>query len=266
MNGPASRELLDLTGQVALVTGAARGIGRGVAIRLADAGAAICLVDRDEVQASHVAAEIAAAGGKSHIVGADVSRPEDAARAVSTCVGELGGLHVLVNNAGVFPFSPVLNTSEALWDKVLDVNLKGAFFFAQAAARQMKKGGGGSIVNISSVGSLHPTGALAAYDASKGGLSMLTRALALELAPFGIRVNSICPGAISTPGMKQAMDVMRVGGRSEDEVRAGLTARVPLGRIGEPDDVARATLFLASRAAEYVTGASLVVDGGHLLT
>ena len=171
---------------------------------------------------------------------------------------------MLVNNAGVFPISPAEATTEQIWDRVLDINLKGAFFFAQAAAEAMVKGGhGGAIVNIASIDAMHPSGALAHYDASKGGLLMLTRSLALELAPKKIRVNAVCPGAIHTPGADVALSAM--GGGDTGRAKAAFAKRIPLGRMGDPDDIARAVLFLATDASSYMTGSTLVVDGGYLV-
>ncbi len=178
-----------------------------------------------------------------------------------------GGVDILVNNAGVFPMMPALEIDEAHWDKVLDVNLKGAFFFSQAAARHMTRTLRGSIVQIASIDALHPTGNLAAYDASKAGLVMLTRSLAKELGPQGVRVNAICPGGVTTPGVTSSLGAMaEVMKTTPDKLLASFGEKVPLGRMGVPDDIARAALFFASRMSSWVTGAVLVVDGGTLLT
>ncbi|HSQ61975.1 MAG TPA: SDR family oxidoreductase, partial [Polyangiaceae bacterium] len=173
---------------------------------------------------------------------------------------------ILVNNAGIFPPAPALDLSEATWDRVLSVNLKGAFFLAQAVAQQMiRQGDGGAIVNIASIDALHPTGRLAHYDTSKAGLVMMTRSLAFELGPNRIRVNAVAPGVIQTPGADAALAVL-AGSGSPGQLKSKFVSRIPLGRLGTPDDVARAVLFLVSEAADYITGSTLVVDGGFLLS
>jgi NAD(P)-dependent dehydrogenase (short-subunit alcohol dehydrogenase family) len=179
-----------------------------------------------------------------------------------------GRVDILVNNAGIFPFAPALELTERMWDRVLEVNLKGTFFCAQAAAQQMVTAGkGGRIVNIASIDALHPTGALVHYDASKGGVAMMTKSLAKEFGPYGITVNAIAPGSIATPGASSAtVATVATQGANVEEMTAAFLARIPLGRTGQPDDIATATLFLASDAASYVTGSLLVVDGGYLLS
>ncbi len=259
-------ELFDFKGRVAIVTGGAMGIGEGIARRFAEQGATVVLADVDESKGNEVVRDLArSGGGKPLFVRTDIRDVVQAERLVQTTVAERGRLDVLINNAGVFPVAPAMTTTPELWNRVLEVNLRGPFFLTQAAARQMKsQGTGGSVVNIASIDSLHPTGQLAAYDASKGGLRMLTRSLALELSPLGIRVNAIAPGSIATPGAAAAS-----AGASASDVTKMLeafTARTPLRRMGEPDDIACAALFLASRAASYVTGVTLVVDGGYLLS
>jgi NAD(P)-dependent dehydrogenase (short-subunit alcohol dehydrogenase family) len=261
---PSLAALLSLHGSTAVVTGAARGIGRACAAVLAEAGARVWIVDVDEDAGTTAAHAI---GGR--FVQADVSRAEDATKTIDLVTARDGRIDVLVNNAGVFPMRAFLDVDEALWDRVLDTNLKGAFFFAQAAARHMARGPhGGSIVNVASIDALHPTGRLTAYDASKGGLVMLTRALALELAPLRIRVNAVCPGGVDTPGADAATATMaRQLGTTVEALRAGSTTqRVPLGRLGQPDDIARAVLFFATALSSWVTGDVMVVDGGRLLT
>lgn len=259
------RDLLDLSGRVAIVTGAAMGIGQGVAFRLAEAGAAVVVADRDLDAAQDTVNLIAERGRHAMAVRVDVSQVADAQAMVQAAMDAYGRVDILVNNAGIFPFAPALELTEQLWDRVMDVNLKGAFFCAQAAAKAMvKAGNGGRIVNIASIDALHPTGALAHYDASKGGMAMMTKSLAKEFGPYGITVNAIAPGSIATPGASAA--TVATQGANVEEMMAAFLERVPLGRTGQPDDIATAALFLASDAASYSTGSLLVVDGGYLLS
>ncbi|MCI4358031.1 MAG: SDR family oxidoreductase [Thermoplasmata archaeon] len=259
-------DFFDLKGRVAIVTGGAMGIGEGIARRLAEQGASVVIADVDEEQGARTAADISrTAPNKSTFVRADLRDLGAVERAVETTVREFRRVDILVNNAGVFPFAPALEVSPEMWDRVLNVNLRGAFFMAQAVGRQMKQGGaGGAILNIASVDAVHPTGQLSAYDASKGGLRMLTRSLAFELAPHAIRVNAIAPGSIQTPGALAATSLPRDVDLAK--LAEQFLARIPLHRMGEPDDIARAALFLVSSAASYVTGVTLVVDGGYLLS
>jgi len=252
----------------ALVTGAGRSIGRAIALRLAEAGAALLVADVDLDGGRETVEAIAALGGTAEAMVADVANVAEGRAAVAEAVAAFGRLDVLVNNAGIFPFAAALTLAEEQWDRVLDVNLKGAFFLARAAARLMIAARrGGRIVNVASVAALRPSGNLAHYDASKGGLLALTRALALEFAPHGITVNAILPGEIDTPGTRgNASELDQEGGVAVMDMRAPeFLARIPLGRLGTPEDVANAALFLASGASAYITGASLVVDGGYLL-
>lgn len=261
-------QLFDLTGKNALVTGAAKGIGQAIALRLAEAGAEIMVADIDLDSAQETVTRIESLGGKATLIRLDTSNVADA-RAVIENITQTGGrCDILVNNAGIFPFATALDLTEASWDQVLDVNLKGSFFLAQAVAKAMIAGGcGGSIVNIASIDGLHPTGNLAHYDASKGGLVMLTKSLAKEWGPQGIRVNAIAPGSIATPGAAAATSAsMPSTSISSVGMMESFLARIPLGRTGEPDDIATAVLFLVSHAASYVTGSLLLVDGGYLLS
>jgi 2-deoxy-D-gluconate 3-dehydrogenase len=260
--------LFDLTGKCAIVTGGAAGIGRGIAGRLAEAGASVLIADVNAPQAEAAAAALREQGYRAQAVGADVRAPADVRRLLEAAVQEFGGVDILVNNAGIFPATPVLQMPEEEWDRVLDINLKGAILCSQAVAQQMvAQGRGGVIVNIASIDSIHPSAAgLAHYDASKGGMLMLTKSLALELAPNGIRVVAIAPGGIMTEGVQARTEAMRRQGIDADQVMQSFVARIPLRRMGAPDDIARVALFLASDAAAYVTGTLVVVDGGVLLT
>jgi len=263
-------QMFDLRGKTALVTGAAMGIGRAVAERLAEAGAAVALVDVNPEKGNAAAAEMKKKGRKAEFVQADAGKVADIEKAVEFVVKTFSGLDILVNNAGIFPLCPALFLSEELWDRVMDVNLKGAFFFAQKAAQKMIAGGrGGIIVNIASIDALHPSGNLTHYDASKGGMVMMTKSLALEWAHSGISVNASAPGSVQTPGAQQGTAAMAASGtnpKQMEEFMKSFTARIPLGRAGDPDDIATVVLFLASDAARYITGETIVVDGGYLLS
>jgi 2-deoxy-D-gluconate 3-dehydrogenase len=261
-------QIFDLKGKVVIVTGGAMGIGQAIALRLAEAGASVMIADIDLEAALKVVDHIKSARGRAEVIYANASSADDAQKVARNTVEAFGRLDILVNNAGVFPFSPALQTSEELWDKVLGINLKGVFFYAQAAAQHMIRAGhGGKIVNVASIDSLHPTGNLAHYDASKGGVLMLTRALALEFGPHNITVNAIAPGGIQTPGAQATTATMlQATALPAEELMKGFMARIPLRRMGEPDDIAKVALFLASGASDYMTGSLVVVDGGYLLS
>jgi 2-dehydro-3-deoxy-D-gluconate 5-dehydrogenase len=200
---------------------------------------------------------------------ADVADDDAGERMVAHCVHSFGSLDILVNNAGIFPRAPVLAMSAGFLDRVLRVNLRGLVLACKAAGRQMvAQGGGGGIVNIASVDALHPsTVGLAAYDASKGGVWMFTRSFALEMAPHGVRVNAIAPGGVRTEGTSRPL---QGSGMTAEQAEHFLTeivrAKIPLGRMGDPDDIATAAVFLASPASDFMTGTLVVVDGGMLLT
>jgi 3-oxoacyl-[acyl-carrier protein] reductase len=241
-----------LRGKATAVTGATRGIGRAIAIAFAREGADMLVHGRDAAAGRKVCAEIEQLGRCAVWHAAELGRVDEARGVVAAAVAAFGRLDVLVNNAGVFQRKPALEMTEADWDAVLDVNLKGAFFCAQAAGQAMR-GRGGSIVNVASdaawSGGLNPC---AHYAASKAGMASFTRSLAKELAPFGVRVNALAPGLITTD----------MGGTAGSTL-PGLT--IPLGREGTPDEVAAATVFLASDEASYVTGAILNLSGGLFL-
>ncbi|GCE21448.1 SDR family NAD(P)-dependent oxidoreductase [Dictyobacter kobayashii] len=250
-------DLFDLSGKVAMVTGGAMGIGQGIAFRLAEAGAAVVITDINLEMAQATVAQIQHAGGTATAIAADAAKVEDAKRAVEAAVSAFGRLDILVNNAGIFPFSPALEVTEKLWDRVMDINLKGLFFTTQAAAREMvNEGHGGKIINIASIDALHPSGMLVHYDSSKGGVVMMTKSLALEFGPQNILINAIAPGGIQTPGASSPT--------TSEEILKAFTARIPLRRMGVPDDIAKVALFLASDMSNYMTGSVIVVDGGYL--
>lgn len=264
-------KLFDLSGKVAIVTGGAVGIGLGIVDRLSEAGAAVMIADIDEKGGADAVSSLAAKGRKVAFIKTDVSRIGEITNALAAAKKQFGVADILVNNSGIFPMSPVMSTTEELWDKVIDVNLKGVFFFSQLAAKAMiESGKPGKIINIASIDALHPTGNLVHYDASKGGVLMMTRSLALELSKHNITVNAIAPGGITTPGTAKIADSLLKGSGLTPEAFAemmkGFGARIPMGRQGEPDDIAAPVLFLASDAARYITGETIVVDGGYLLS
>lgn len=241
--------------QVAIVTGSAHGIGEAIARRYADEGAAVVIADLDEAAAVLTAKDIVAGGGRAIGVGVDVAKSDAVNAMVDRALEEFGKIDILVNNAGDVTISKhFLQTDEAWWDHFLDTNLKSMYLTCRRIAPLMAKSGGGCIINMSSGGATRSHRGMVAYDASKGGVEALTRALALELAPYGIRVNSIVPGLIVTRP-EHAEPVA-------DERR---NQTVPLGRGGTPVDLAGPAAFLASEDAAYMTGSTVVVDGGVLV-
>jgi len=242
---------------LAVVTGAATGIGRAVALRLAADGFTVGCLDIDEETASSVAAQIRQAGGVATAARIDVRSPDDVAAAFERVCAQFGPLRAMVASAGVLTVAPAMDLTAADWLRVIGTNLTGTFLCDQAAARQMAGTGGGRIVNIASVHSQAPGRGLSHYDASKGGVWMLTRSLALEFAEHKITVNAIGPGLVINT---------RLGGGTAQEYLDRVVPTIPLGRAGEPADIAGAAAFLCSADASYVTGAMLFVDGGMLLT
>lgn len=256
---PRIDKLYDLSGQVAIVTGAAEGMGREIARYLAAAGADVAVADINRPGAEQAAAEINDGGGRGRAYDLDQSKEDSVVDMVSAVRRDMGGLHILVNNAGIQDREVLENTSVALWDKLQAVNLRGPFLCVREAARVMRADGTrGRIINISSMGSLHPIfEGLVAYNATKAGINALTRNAAFELAEDGITVNAVLPGATPTEGQARAP-----GPPVDEETIRHMMP--PLGRAGTPGDIANAVLFFAAPGASHVTAQFLVVDGGHL--
>ena len=262
-NTPLS-DLVSLRGRCAAVTGAAMGIGYGIAHRLAEAGAVVLLADSDAEAAMTAAKGLREAGFQAIGVRCDVTDERDVHEMVLDAAHDHGGVDILVNNAGIYPNVSILGMDGAQFRRALEVNLLGPFLCTKLVAADMiRRGRGGRIINVTSVDALHPSAVgLAHYDASKHGLWGFTKNVALELAPHRIWVNAIAPGAVATPGVIVAQVCGDAG--PDDPVKAFL-AKVPAGRIGDPDDIGRVAVFLASDLASYMTGTQIVVDGGFLL-
>jgi NAD(P)-dependent dehydrogenase (short-subunit alcohol dehydrogenase family) len=249
----------DLKGKVAIVTGARRGMGRTHALKLAEQGCKVVVSDISEEDCQKVVDEIKEKGGEAIAVKCDVTKKEEIDEMIKRTIEEFGKIDILVNNAGIAQFKPFLELTEEEWDRTLDINLKGYFLCAQACAKKMVEQKSGVIINIASV-AMGQVGVgfpnLVHYCASKGGIVGMTEAMALELAPFGIRVNAISPGVIETP----MIDPIKKDPNQEKAV----LARVPLRRVGKPEEVSNLVVFLASDASSYMTGADVVIDGGWL--
>ena len=250
---------MDLKGKVAIITGARRGMGKSHAKTFAKSGAKVVVADISLEECQQVADEIKKEGGEAIAVKCDVTKKEDIDNMVKAAVGKWGKVDILVNNAGICQFKPFLELTEEEWDRTLDINLKGYFLCAQAAAKEMVKQKSGAIVNIASIamGQMGKGMAgLAHYSASKGGIAALTKTLALELAPYNIRVNAIAPGAIDTP--------MSASIKMDQKALEATLAMIPLHRMGKAEEVSNLVLFLASGASSYITGSTVIIDGGWL--
>lgn len=251
--------MFDLTGKVALVTGARRGMGKADAFALAAQGAKVVVTDIDLAECQAVADEIIAKGGEALALKMDVANAAEVNAGFDAAITKFGRLDILVNNAGIFAPKPALEMSETDWDRTIDINLKGQFLCAQRAAKEMAKNKWGRIVNIASIASGQVGVGIAGgshYTASKGGITGMTETLAIEWASLGITVNVIGPGAIDTPMIADA--------KFPKETMDALLAGIPMKRMGTPEEIAAAVVFLASNEASYVTGATFFVDGGWL--
>ena len=246
-----------LEGKVALITGAGSGMGRAAAELFASEGARVVITDVVDDAGNAAVAGVRAAGGDATYIRADVSSWSDCVAMVQCATDTYGALHVLYNNAGIFPADDggVLDTPESTWEKVMEINLKGVWLGCKAGIPAMLASGGGSIVNVASfVALMGAATAQIAYTASKGGVLSMTREIAVEYARRGIRANALCPGPIQTPLLEELL--------SDPARRARRLVHIPMGRLGRAEELARAALFLASDDASFMTGASLVVDGG----
>lgn len=261
MNTTPLTDLLNLSNKTAVVTGGAKGIGEAIVRRLHEAGANVVIADMDQGAAHKLADSLSQDRADSaYVVDCDVSRSDDVNKTVATAIDNFGGIDILVNNAGIFPFANLAELSAELLDKIYTVNVRGVHLFTQAVAEHMRQTGRhGRMITVCSIDSLHPSGVgLAGYDASKHAVWGYLKNVALELASDNIVVNGIAPGGIATPG------VAAMSGGNTEEVKAS-GSNVPLGRWGDPDDIAKTALFLASDLSTYMTGSMVVVDGGKLL-
>jgi len=251
--------MTNLNGKVAIVTGARRGMGRSHALTLAKAGAKVVVVDISLEDCQKVVEEITQQGGEAMAVKCDVSNKAEVDEMIKKTIERFGKIDILVNNAAICQFKPFLELTEEDWDRTIDINLKGYFLCAQAAAKEMVKQNSGVIINIASV-AMGQVGlgfvTLAHYCASKGGIVAMTETMALELAPYGIRVNAISPGAIETP----MIDPLKANSKTLETV----LSRVPMHRVGRSEEVSNLVLFLASDESSYMTGSTVVIDGGWL--
>ena len=258
------QQLIDLSGKTAIVTGGAMGIGFGIAYRLAEAGANMVIADLNEEVGNTSAKELNDKGFRVVFVKTDVANEKNIKEVVDFAVRTYGGIDILVNNAGIYPIIPVMQMTAANFENILAVNLKSVFLLTKAVAAVMiKQGKGGKIINITSIDALHPSSiGLAVYDASKHGLWGFTKNTALELAPHNIQVNAIAPGGIATPGTGAGKPVTP----DMEAVLKKFFGKIPMKRMGDPDDIGKVALFLASDLSSYMTGSQVVVDGGVLLS
>jgi len=253
-----------LKDKIAIVTGGSRGIGKAIALGFAKAGAKVSITSRKLNDLEANAAEIKRFGGEALPIQAHLGKMEEINRMVKTVMDKFGRIDILVNNAGTGPASAtVLNSDERLWETIMNLNLKGVYFTSQAVAKVMKKQGGGKIINIASIDGINPEPGVSIYNISKAGVRMITSSFAVELAPFHIRVNTIAPGPISTKLLDSHW--AHLPPEEFKKQKQELAEMTPMGRIGEPDEIVGAAIYLASDASSYTTGAEIVIDGGSLL-
>jgi NAD(P)-dependent dehydrogenase (short-subunit alcohol dehydrogenase family) len=254
-----------LKDKIAIVTGGGRGIGQGIAYGFAKAGATVVITSRKANDLEATAAEISSFGGKVFALPSHLGKTEEIKRVVDTVMERYGRIDVLVNNAGASPaMGTVLDSDERLWDTIMNLNLKGLYFMSQAVAKIMKEQGGGKIVNIASIDAYKPEPFLSIYSISKAGVCMITRTFAAELAPYNIQVNAIAPGPISTKMMDSHW--IHLSPEEAQKGREALENMLPMRRMGKPDDIAGAAIYLASDASNYTTGAEIVIDGAVLIS
>jgi NAD(P)-dependent dehydrogenase (short-subunit alcohol dehydrogenase family) len=261
-------ELISLKGKRAIVTGGAAGIGFGIAQRFAEAGATVLIADIASDTAQNATDDLKKQGYSAFSTACDIRKETSVQEMINLATDKMGGIDILVNNAGVYPRKSISEMNQKDFDNVISVNLTGAFLCSKYATEQMiKQQRGGCVINIASIEALHPASTgMSAYDASKGGLLMLTKSMAKEIGEHGIRVNAIAPGAILTSGLTSQMQT-----RTREEQMGELKelkrfmSRMVLGRMGDADDIARVALFLASEMSSYITGELIIADGGYLL-
>jgi NAD(P)-dependent dehydrogenase (short-subunit alcohol dehydrogenase family) len=256
--------LFSLKGKIAVITGGGRGIGQAIAFAFAKTGAKVVITSRKAQDLEATADEIKAFGGEAFPLPAHLGKADEIKKMVSTVMEKFGRIDILVNNAGASPaMGSVLECDERLWDKLMDINLKAAYFISQAVANIMAKQGGGKIINIASVDGYNPEPGLSIYSISKAGMRMITRAFASELIAYNVQVNTIAPGPISTKMMNSHWG--HLPPEEAQKAKEMVEKMLPSGRIGNPDEIAGAALYLASNASNYTTGAEIIIDGGLLL-
>jgi NAD(P)-dependent dehydrogenase (short-subunit alcohol dehydrogenase family) len=256
----ADQPNFDMTGKVALITGASRGIGEAIAMAYAQAGAKVVLASRKQEGLDAVAQKIEAAGGQALPIAAHTGSPEAVQALVDRAIESYGGIDVVVNNAATNPhFGPLLTSEASHWDKIMEVNVKGYFWLCQAAARQMQaQGEGGKLINVASIAGLAPGAMMGIYSISKAAVIMMTRSLAVELGADNIQVNALAPGFIKTKFSRALWD--------NPAIHDGLVGRTPAGRMAEPEELTGIALYLASPASNFTTGSVFTIDGGYTLT
>ena len=253
-----------LKGKIALVTGGGRGIGQAIAFAFAKVGAKVVVTSRKAQDLEATAAEIKAFGGEAFPLPAHLGKLAEIQKMVNTVVDKYKRIDILVNNAGASPsINSVLDSDERLWDTIMNLNLKGVYFVSQAVAKVMKNQGSGKIINIASVDGFNPEPGVSVYSVSKAGVRMITKAFASELTPFNIQVNTIAPGPINTKMMNSHW--FHLSPEEAKKAKAELEKLLPTGRIGLPDEIAGAAVYLASDASSYTTGTEIVIDGGMLM-